>query len=277
MTLLNKEKIVVFDMDETLGYFVEFAMFWELLKKYQKNNIESIFKQDYFNKLLNIFSEFIRPNILTILNFVKIKKISKKCQGVMIYTNNQGPKEWAYLIINYFHHKLNYKLFDRVISAFKVNGKHIELCRTTHDKTIEDFTRCTRMPENVEICYLDDTYYPHMNAENVYYIKIKPYVHDLPFKEMIHRFINSSVSKNIIKNKTDELEFIEFMEINVQNYAFVDLEKNKKENDIDKIVSKKILMHLNIFFKKGNSPSNKKSLKKNIKKNDHLKTRRIRR
>ena len=30
-------KIVVFDLDETLGYFVEFGMFWDALKHYYKN------------------------------------------------------------------------------------------------------------------------------------------------------------------------------------------------------------------------------------------------
>ena len=33
-------KIVVFDLDETLGYFVEFGIFWDSLKEYIiKNNI----------------------------------------------------------------------------------------------------------------------------------------------------------------------------------------------------------------------------------------------
>ena len=31
-------KIVVFDLDETLGYFVEFGMFWDTLKHYYKNS-----------------------------------------------------------------------------------------------------------------------------------------------------------------------------------------------------------------------------------------------
>ena len=30
-------KIVVFDLDETLGYFVEFGMFWDTLKNYYKS------------------------------------------------------------------------------------------------------------------------------------------------------------------------------------------------------------------------------------------------
>jgi len=275
---INNQKIVVFDMDETLGYFVEFAMFWEMLKKYAKNqnmDVEKIFTQEYFNKVLDLFSEFIRPNILTILKFIRQKKISEKCHSVMIYTNNQGPKEWSYLITNYFHYKLNYKLFDRVICAFKVNGKQIEFCRTTHDKTIKDFTRCSKLPDNVEICYLDDSYYPEMNSENVYYIKIKPYTHDLPFKQMIHRYINHPISKIILEKDVETSQFMDFMEENMNRYEFANIEKHKNDTDIDKIVTKKILMHLHIFFKKGNNSSNNKSLKKYIKRGQ-LKTRRNR-
>ena len=29
-------KVVVFDLDETLGYFVEFGIFWEALQEYFK-------------------------------------------------------------------------------------------------------------------------------------------------------------------------------------------------------------------------------------------------
>jgi hypothetical protein len=276
--MINNEKIVAFDMDETLGYFVEFAMFWEMLKKYAKTknmDVEKIFTQEYFNKTLDIFSEFIRPNVLNILKFVKMKKMSKKCHSVMIYTNNQGPKEWSYLITNYFHYKLNYKLFDRVICAFKVNGKQIEFCRTTHDKTIKDFKRCSKLPDNVEICYLDDSYYPYMNSENVYYIKIKPYTHDLAFKQMIHRYMNNQISNMLLEKHDETSQFMDFMEENMNRYEFANIEKNKHDRDIDSIVTKKILMHLQIFFKKGKEYSNKKSVKNRIKRNN-LKTRKIR-
>ena len=166
-------KIVVFDVDETLGYFVEFGIFWESLNVYIKNHhIDYELSQHDFNKILDLYPEFIRPNILSILNYLKHKKISKACNGVMIYTNNQGPKQWVLYIKEYFEHKIKYKLFNHIISAFKVNGKHIELCRSSHDKTYDDFIKCSKVPDDVQICYLDDTYYPEMNAENVYYIKV---------------------------------------------------------------------------------------------------------
>jgi hypothetical protein len=287
--LLNKTKIVVFDMDETLGYFVELGIFWDSLHNYARSinaDTKGTFTQEYFNSVLDIFPEFIRPNILAILQFVKMKKITRQCQSVMIYTNNQGPKEWTYFIKNYFDHKLKYKLFNHVISAFKVNGKQVEFCRTSHDKTIKDFMRCSKMRENIEICYLDDTYYQGMNTDEVYYIKIKPYVYDLDFDSMIERFIKSPASKKLISDKKEteterekEKSFSEFMKENMNNYEFAYIEKNKEEYEIDKIVAKKTMNHLHFFFnknKKRTSPpssGNRKTLKNRVYKSKTKKNR----
>ena len=85
-------KVVVFDLDETLGYFVEFGIFWDSLKEYiNQNNINCNIDQHLFNKLLDLYPEFLRPNIITILQYLKKKKLSNKCSKLMIYTNNQGP------------------------------------------------------------------------------------------------------------------------------------------------------------------------------------------
>ena len=93
----SKIKVVVFDLDETLGYFFELGIFWELLINYfSKNKINKIeLSQDSFNELLNLFPEFLRPNIFSILNYLKYKKTKNECSHVMIYTNNQGPKQWV--------------------------------------------------------------------------------------------------------------------------------------------------------------------------------------
>jgi hypothetical protein len=265
----NKKKIVVFDLDETLGYFVELGIFWDSLHNYAKSvsmDIKTTFTQSFFNSVLDIFPEFIRPNIMSILHYVKVKKLTKQCHGVMIYTNNQGPKEWANFIKNYFENKLKYALFNHIISAFKVNGKIVEFCRRSHDKTIKDFMRCSKLPENIDVCYLDDVYFPEMNADNVYYIKINPYTHDLSFDLMIRRFINHDISKKLFFGTHTEKEFSDFMKNNMNNYEFACMEKSKEEYEIDKIITKKTMEHLQSFFNKNkrtNSPpsGNKKTFK----------------
>jgi hypothetical protein len=245
-------KIVVFDLDETLGYFTELGMFWDAVKEYitqtqTTNQNQSKFlqiDQDLFNKILDLYPEFLRPNILGILNYLKKKKEKNHCDKLMIYTNNQGPVEWAKYIITYFETKLHYKLFDQIVAAFKVNGKQVELCRTTHMKTHADFIKCTKVPKETQVCFLDDVFYPDMSNEKIYYINVKPYTHDLNFNEMINRCLNSG-----ILGVTDNKFFKELILNKMNKYRYMVVEKTHINQEVDKILSKKILQHLHIFFK----------------------------
>ena len=240
-------KIVVFDLDETLGYFTEFGIFWDCLIYYLKNKNEETITQSDFNDILDLFPEFLRPNIINILNYLKNKKQSLCCHKMMIYTNNSGPKEWAHHIIDYFSKKINYKLFDQLISAFKINGKVVEVCRTTHDKTYNDFIKCTKLPVNAEICFLDDTFYPEMANDNIYYINVKPYYHDLKFEYMLDKFSKSDIGKKIINNDDN---FIKIMNEHIKLYKYECIGKETNEYEMDKIVGKQIVKHLQEFFNK---------------------------
>ena len=40
-SMLKVKKVVVFDLDETLGHFVELGMFWDALNDYYKKNLPS--------------------------------------------------------------------------------------------------------------------------------------------------------------------------------------------------------------------------------------------
>ena len=253
-------KIIVFDLDETLGYFMELGMFWDALNAYIiEQQINLPINQSLFNKVLDLFPEFLRPNILNILNYIKQKKITKDCNKLMIYTNNQGSTEWVNYITKYFEEKINYQIFDQIISAFKIRGKRVELCRTTHMKTHSDLIKCTKIPKNTQICFLDDLFHPNMTNENVYYINLKPYTYDLDFNEMITRFLNSNILD--INNATYCRKFIlTFM----KSYHHIYVTKKKETQIIDKIISKKILQHLYIFFKINPIYPNTSKTKRNI-------------
>ena len=238
--MTSNSKIVVFDLDETLGYFTELGMFWDSLNSYIKDkNINISINQTLFDNILDLYPEFLRPDIINILKYIKTKKQNNKCDKIMLYTNNQGPMEWAKYIIKYFENKLNYKLFDKIIAAFKVKGETIEVCRTSHLKSHSDFIKCTKLPINTHICFLDDVLYPDMKNDNIYYIHLKPYVHDLSFDELIKRFIKS----NIIKNNDNSTITNYFLEhLNKYNYIFI--EKTKDAQNLDKIITKRILEHI---------------------------------
>jgi hypothetical protein len=166
----------------------------------------------------------------------------------MIYTNNNGPREWANHIISYFEKKINFKLIDQIIAAFKINGKQIEISRTTHNKTHKDFIQCTKLPENAEICFIDDTFYPDMSNDNVYYINIKPYYYDLDFEYMIYAFKKSIIGKIILDDDCED--FYELMMKDIRRYKYNVVEKNNKEYELDKILGKEIINHLQDFFSK---------------------------
>jgi hypothetical protein len=259
-------KIVVFDLDETLGYFVEFGVFCDCLNKYLKisNNYE--IQQEDFNQILDLYPEFLRPNIINILNYLKSKKMSKCCQKMMIYTNNQGPKQWAISLISYFETKIKYNLFDQIIAAFKVNGNQIEMSRTSHDKSHNDFIKCTKLPVNAEICFLDDNFYPEMSNKNIYYIHLKPYIHQLNFNEMIKRLSESVVGSKIIQ---DKVVFQKQMNNDFKNYKYDYLGKSKEDYEIDEILGKQIMNHLRIFFNKSKTKRNNRTRQNKTAKNKH--------
>jgi hypothetical protein len=165
----------------------------------------------------------------------------------MIYTNNTGPPEWVHFIKNYIHDKMEYNLFDQVIGAFKVNGKIIEICRTTTEKNKEDFIRCTKLPENIEICFVDNEYHESMHQHDIYYINVNTYINALQPNVMIDRFISNSVSKPFVQNKAD---FNKFATTYMKRYSGIyNLIKSKEEYEIDKIVSKQLMILLQAFFK----------------------------
>ena len=257
-------KIVVFDLDETLGYFTEFGMFWDSLTHYLKNKNKPPLEQSDFDDILDLFPEFLRPNIINILNYLKTKKQSNCCHKMMIYTNNNGPREWANHILRYFESKINFKLIDQIIAAFKVNGQQVEICRTTHNKTHNDFIKCTKLPESAEICFLDDTFYPEMTNDNIYYINVKPYYYDLELEYMIKTFKESKIGIKLINNDED---FDNIIMKQIKKYKYDCIPKNPKEYELDKIIGKQIINHLQEFFSISKKNKTVKNRKQNINQN----------
>jgi hypothetical protein len=238
-------KVVVFDLDETLGYFLELGVFWEVLLLYAKPT--GLLTQEVFNQVLDLYPEFLRVNILAVLKYLKRLKTSGKCRSVMIYTNNKGPVEWVQMIKTYIHGKLECDLFDQVIGAFRRNGEHFEICRTTNEKTKKDLIRCTKLPEDIEICFVDNEYHANMNLDDVYYIKVITYIYTLPVDTMITRFVANKISKTFVANKAD---FVNFAKTYMRRYSSIyNIPKTPEEYEIDKIVTKQLMVLLQDFFK----------------------------
>jgi len=253
----SSHKIVVFDLDETLGYFTEFGIFCDCLNTYFKNNNYS---EKNFDLLLDLYPEFVRPKLIKILDYLKSKKMNNKCKKILIYTNNQGPKSWAVQIKNYFNKKIQYDLFDQIVAAFKVRGKQVEIGRTSHDKTIDDLIRCTKIPDDVDMCFIDDVYHSGMVDDKVYYIHVKGYKHSLTFKEMLNKYLKSDIGNRSVSIK-EIATFETSMEDEFKKYYYNVLEKTENEQEIDKIVGKMIIQHLKKFFYEQNDKTYKRKSK----------------
>jgi hypothetical protein len=239
-------KIVVFDLDETLGYFVELGILIDVIEEIFKIDMD----ENLFNEILDLYPEFLRPNIIKILKYLKQRKQINSKTLVMIYTNNQGPRNWVYMIKNYFENKINYKLFDQIISAFKVKGEIIEVCRTSHKKSYDDFIRCTKLPKDAKICFLDDLQHDEMIHDNVYYINLKPYINTINFNEMVLRLVNSKkpLINNLINKYSDKKELINIVIKNMNKYNFKLYNKSEAEQKVDEIIGKTIINHFDTFF-----------------------------
>ena len=229
--MLNN-KVVVFDLDGTLGDFGILCKIWVTLQNEHQGRLP---KKALFD-LIDIFPEFLRPNIMTILNYLKIKKIDQKLKKVFIYTNNRGPKWWPLIIKDYFNNKIKYKLFDQVIGAFKVDGKIIEPCRTSNAKKHDDFIKCTMLNKQTEICFIDDQYHEEMINDHVYYIHIEPYMLKIPIEEVIQRYMLNETTF-----KRDTLyDMITTTNSNIQEISITEK---------DKLISKQLMKYLQRFLR----------------------------
>jgi len=260
--MYKHNKVVVFDLDETLGHFSELGLFCKGIQDVLNIKLS---QEDFF-KILDLYPEFLRPDIIKIINYVKKKKIDGKCEKVLIYTNNNGPPSWAKKIKNYFEYKIQYKLFDQIIGAYKIKGVMNEPGRTSHNKTYSDLIQCSKFKKNkLDICFIDDQYHPGMIHKNIYYIYLPGYQCQIPLNEMMRRFINSSIGNKYIHNSnTFTIDINNYM----SQYNIECVKKDITPEDIE--LSKKLLYYIKQFFKHS---YNNKTRKRYIQSNDNNKTR----
>jgi len=230
-------KAIVLDLDETIGSFQDLFILWQWIESVDDKQTTN---QILFDKLLVLYPEFLRHGILSILEYLAYKKSTGECSNIFLYTNNQcspDTSKWIRFITYYLDRKLELHkpLFDQLICSFKIDNKKVELKRTTHQKTYTDLIRCTLLPKSTEICFMDNSYYPKMLNDRVYYIQPKSYEHSLSTEEIIERFI---VSPLFTSGSAIELKRW------FSNYSFPRIQ----ENVDDFIVSQKIMYHLKEFF-----------------------------
>lgn len=208
---MTKGKYIVFDVDETLGYFSQLGSFIDAISFYNKDfSASSAYER--FNEILDLFPEFVRPKMIETLKYIHEKKVNGICSGLFIYTNNQGPRSWVQHIAKYFDYKVgnggsrndindNATLFDKIIAAYMINGRVVEPGRTSQNKTYDDLLRITGISNQAEVCFVDDLNHSYMRHENVLYLNVKPYVKTLSTDEMIRRYLKSPLASTIVDTR----------------------------------------------------------------------------
>ena len=245
-------RIAVFDMDETLGTFSDLSEFIYTLARILKlvhTNPDKVIR-DNFNAIVDLYPEVLRPKIMDTMQFlVKMKRVHK-CDHVMIYTNNTGPREWTDSIKNYFNYKSGVSLFDRVIGAFKrPNGETVEVRRTSHDKTYNDLVRCTNLEGKIEVFFVDDRAHPGMHTSNVYVIEVKPYERRIDQSVFIKRFMSSPLyhSLGVATSQTAAFKLNRILEKKSQ-LSLSGAEYTDDEREVDALVGETILEKVKWFF-----------------------------
>lgn len=219
------QKAIAFDLDETIGSFADLYSIW--------TNLESSSRtQQNFNVLIELYPEFLRVGILSILRFIQKKIAKDECKPIYLYTNNQCEHpQWIDHILSYLEWKLgSTNLFAKPVCAFKIQNRRIEPNRTTHEKIYKEFVKCT-MLRATELCFVDDVAYAGMKHRRVYFIQPPAYMHGLSSAQILLRFESSSLYSLV----TDKSKLI------VQGQSAT----NKKWQDE---ISAKIMYYIREFF-----------------------------
>jgi hypothetical protein len=238
------KKYIVFDLDETLGNFVQLGIFCDV--------IENIFQvhltQRAFNELCDTYNHFFRPNLFTILDSIKHHKKQTPHIKLAIYTNNNGNQSWTHKLKTYMEHKARAQspLFDRVICAYKNRDNQTENCRSTYQKTPQDLARCVNSPRNAKFIFFDDQHHPQMAHESVTYMRTKPYTYFYPFHHMVALFLKTQTANQLLYNASSIIRSQMLNELDKYNYNERII--SKEEYDVDSIVSKKINDHIHHFI-----------------------------
>jgi hypothetical protein len=246
------KKVFVFDFDETLGSFGHLYYLWEAIQMTIGNRAST----ELFQSVADLYPEFLRHGIVIMLEFLYFKKSQGKCDTIFIYTNNQCINNWVRMVVQYIESKIipvgGDPLFDKIIHAFKINNQIVERDRTTQRKTYDDFIRCSVIPKNTEICFVDDSFHPSMiHNHRVYYIQPRAYLHDLDKKTILSRLFRDNILgldnlglDNLGLDNCDEQQIRKlFLSVEIQ-----DCVKTEKEKRNDILISKRMMYYIKEFF-----------------------------
>lgn len=240
------KKYIVFDLDETLGTFVQLGIFKDALEA----TFEIALTQQAFNELCQAFIKSFRPNLLQILKTIQQHKKTSDDIYLVIYTNNIGPKSWTVQIKTFLEDQLQESgLFDYIIGGYiDMYDQRTELCRTTMAKLPADIRRCIGSPQDAKYLFFDDQHHPEMIHRDVTYIKIKPYRYEYTHREMIRQFLQTKLAKFLLQYYNNPELFSERFALELSRSNHYPKPITQNELDVDVIITKQMHNHVEKFL-----------------------------
>ena len=172
-----KHKMIVFDLDQTLGFFDQIVY------------IINQTRLEIYAPLFELFPEIFRPQLFELLHSLALLKKNKRVKGIVLYTNNRN-EDFVKQLIQYIHIKLGCSLFEPVLTYHSPE-------RTTREKSSHDLFACIQDGHTHLFCFIDDKYHERMNHVDIYYIRSEAYQYILEEKE-----VNTRIQKTIPGFKT---------------------------------------------------------------------------
>jgi hypothetical protein len=166
-----KHKFIVFDLDQTLGFFDQIVY------------IINQTRLETYAPLFELFPEIFRPHLFELLHSLALSKKNNRLKGVVLYSNNRND-DFVKQVIQYIHTKLGYLIFEPVLTYHSVE-------RTTREKNYQDLFSCIKYDTPL-FCFVDDKYHEGMNHVDIYYIHAEAYQYILDEKE-----VNKRIQKTI--------------------------------------------------------------------------------
>ena len=202
------DKNIVFDFDETIGYFEQIIDMIRHTKKTSKLEVFEFF---------NLFPFVFRTNIFDIFSYIVRLKKEKKIKTVILYSNNNNDVFISY-VLSYIHETLNFSLFDLTISLKQTKNKN---------KNIGDLLNYSNglLNKKSSIFFIDDKEYDDMKSIK-YYIKCESYK---------YIYTNNTIQEKLNINQT------------IENNITKINEKNKITQSVYSAISKEIMSKIRLF------------------------------
>jgi len=115
-------KIIVFDLDETIG---DFQQIIHIMNNTYKNTKKDV------HELFDLYPCVFRTNLFEVFHYIARLKRERKILSVLLYTNNCCDTFIEY-VLSYIHDKINYTLFDNSISFNQTQKKNKNVSDLLH-------------------------------------------------------------------------------------------------------------------------------------------------